>query len=120
MNDYFEIKKAQERLEKAIREIRVLSAAVGHAKQVREYDSDRRKSLLARHAISFLKAGHSVGSAETYARASGAYQSELEALSEQREASEKVIAQSEATFATFEAARSLLSIEKEALKTIDQ
>src|SRR4030095_8703249 len=119
MSDYSEMEKVQRRMENAVREIRNLTAAVGHAKQIREYDSDRRKALLARFALPHLKAGKSVGAAEMIARADPAYQSELEAISGQREASETTIASWEAAFAAFEASRSLNSSLKETMRTLE-
>jgi hypothetical protein len=93
---------------------------LGAAKQVRDYDSDRRKSLLARHIVKHLKTGESATAAEAYGRADPAYHVELEALAEQREAAEKTIAESDAEYASFEACRSLLSMQKETLKTFQE
>ena len=107
-----EISQIEEKLRDATRRIHVLAPLVGAAKQVREYDSDRRKNLLATYALPHLKAGASAAAAEQDARANAVYQSDLEALGEQREASEKTIAEWEAAFCKYEAARSLLSAAK--------
>lgn len=110
--NHSDIQQIEEKLRNATRRIHSLAPLVGHAKQVREYDSDRRKNLLATYALPHLKAGLSATAAETEARANCLYQTQLEALSEQREASEKTIAEWEAAFCTYEAARSLLSAAK--------
>jgi hypothetical protein len=118
MSDYSEIKKAQERLENAVREINQLTAAVASAKQIREYDPDRRKNLLATYMLPSIKAGKSAVAAETEARADQSYQERLGALADQREASEHTIAKWDAAFAKFEGARSMNSALKETIKTI--
>lgn len=108
-----EIQKVQKRLEQSRNAIHKLAPAVGAAKQVRDYDSDRRKNLLAKYMLPHLKAGGSAAASEVDARANPAFQAEFEALAGQREASEKTIAEWDAAFATFEAARSLNSMLKE-------
>ena len=118
MSDHSEIEVIQKRLENAVREIRNMTMAVGHAKQVRDYDSDRRKNILAAATVPFLKAGHSAASAEMEARAFLAASSGLDELAAQREDAEKTIARWDAAFCTYEAARSLLSMAKETLSTI--
>jgi hypothetical protein len=119
MNDHSEIMLIQKRLADAQRAIKNLTALVGHAKQVRDYDSDRRKTLLAKCMLPYLKAGASAAAAEVDGRADPAYNAALDALAAQREASEKTIAEWDAAFCTYEAARSLLSMAKETIRTIE-
>jgi len=119
MSDYSEKVEVEKRLRNSIRQIHNLTVHVGHAKQVREYDTDRRKNLLAKYVVPLLKAGERSTASEMHARANPAYQSELEALATQYEASEKTIAEWSSAMATYEAARSLLSMAKETLKTIE-
>jgi hypothetical protein len=117
--DHSEVELIQKRLENAVREIRTMTAMVGHAKQVKDYDSDRRKTLLAQCMLPYLKAGHSAASAEMEARADPRYELELNLLMHQREAAERTIAKWDAAFCTYEAARSLLSMAKTTLSTLD-
>jgi|SRR5215831_3794989 len=133
MSDYSENIEAEKRLRNAIRKIHSLAVAVGHAKQVREYDSDRRKNLLAKYAMESVMHARtvkqstgtitaplkSVAAAEMDARANPAYNAELEALAGQYEASLKTIAEWESAFASYEAARSILSLQKETMRTIE-
>jgi hypothetical protein len=119
MNDHSEIAMIQKRLENAIRQIRNLTASVGQAKQVRSYDSDRRKALLARYMLPYLKGGASAAAAEVDGRAEPSYLSEFEVLADQLRSAETTIAQWDAAYATFEASRSLLSLAKESLHTLD-
>jgi hypothetical protein len=128
--DNDEINVVKRRLEEARNTLHRLAPLVGAAKQVREYDSDRRKNLLAKYAMMALTNARkvrensglitaplrSVASAEMEARANQSFQEEIEGLAAQREASEKTIAQWDAAFASYEAARSLLSMEKETLR----
>lgn len=110
--DNDEIDRVKRRLEQARNTLHRLAPLVGAAKQVRQYDTDRRKMLLAEYAIDALRGGKSVAAAEMEARANPAYKTKLEALAEQCGASEKTIAEWDAAFASYEAARSLLSMEK--------
>lgn len=114
--DNDEISRVKRRLEVARNTLHRLAPAVGAAKQVRQYDSDRRKNLVAKYALPALKDGKSVSFAEMDGRANPAFQAEFEALSAQHGAAERTIAEYEAAYATFEAARSLLSMEKETLR----
>jgi hypothetical protein len=109
----------EKRLKKTITNIHALAPLVGTAKQVREFNSDQRKNLLARYMLPYLKGGASAASAEVDARADASYQSEFERLGEGYAAAEKTIAENTAAYATFEAARSLLSIAKETMKTLE-
>jgi hypothetical protein len=118
VNDHSEIAVIQKRLENAVREIRNMTVMVGQAKQVRDYDSDRRKSLLAKAMLPYLKGGASAAAAECDGRADPVYTVGLEELAQQREDAEKTIAKWDAAFCTYEAARSLLSMAKETLNTI--
>jgi hypothetical protein len=119
MSDHSEIIDIEKRLRNAIRKIHGLTALVGHAKQIRDYDSDRRKTLLAKHMLPFLKDGASAAAAEVGGRADSAYSAALDALAAQREAAEKTIAEWDASFCTYEAARSLLSMAKTTLSTLE-
>lgn len=119
MTDSGEIYRIEKRLKQCTTRMLEMTTAVGSAKQVREYDSDRRKNLLARYVLPYLKAGHSATAAEGYARAEAAFETALEALSEQRGAAETTIASWEAVHAEHDALRSLLSMQKESLKTLE-
>jgi hypothetical protein len=117
--DHSDIYEIEKRLKLTIKRLRELAPLVGQAKQVRDYDSDRRKNLLARYTVPLLKAGKGVASSESHARADPAYNAELDALAGQRGDAEQLIAQWEAAFADYESKRSLLSMAKETIKTIE-
>ena len=119
MNDHSHIETVQRRLESARNAIHKLAPLVGMAKQVRDYDSDRRKNLVAKYAQSSIIAGKSVAASELDARANAAFHAEFDALAGQRSAAEKTIAEWDAAFATYEAARSLLSMAKETMRTLE-
>lgn len=119
MADHSETEKISERMKSSTRKLHELAAHVGSARQVREYDSDRRKNLLAKYVLKALKDGMSATAAETTGRADPAYQEELERLADQLQASETVIASWMAEQASFDAARSLLSFSKETMRNLD-
>jgi hypothetical protein len=117
--DHSEVYEIEKRLRNSIRKIHGLTALVGHAKQVRDYDSDRRKTLLAQCMLPYLKGGASAAAAEVDGRADPRYVAGLNDLAGQREDAEKTIAEWDAAFCTYEAARSLLSMAKETIRTIE-
>src|SRR5215472_10187924 len=119
MSDFSEIGVIQKKLMDATNRIYSMSGSVGQARQVREYDSDRRKNLLAKHSRASINAGESAAASEAIARANPAYLAEFNALAAQRESAERLIANWEAMHVLYEAARSMLSMKKEELKTIE-
>src|SRR6266496_1912620 len=90
--DHSEVSKIEWRLKSCSKRLHDLAPMVGAAKQVREFNTDRRKNLLARHSIKPLKSGASYAAAETEGRADPVYVVELEKLAEQYEEAEKTIA----------------------------
>lgn len=116
-NDQLAIEK---RLKTASRKLAELAPMVGLSKQVRAYDSDRRKNLLAKYMIAPLKAGESAASAEAHARGDAAYQNELELLADQLQTAEKFIAQNEAEHASWESCRSLLAMQRETIRNLPE
>ena len=116
--DFTETREAAERMDKAAERLRNMSSQMGMAQQVREYDSDRRKNLLATYTVKFLKQDNGVAASEAHARADESYQKRLEDLSVQLEAAYVVIARWNAAQAEFEAARSLLSLSKATMEIL--
>ena len=93
-----------------------LAPRMGAAKQVREFSGDRRKQILAMEMVKGLKADMTVSAAEAFARASAEYAHEINDQAQQLADAETVIAEWSALEASFEAARSLLSMAKSTLK----
>lgn len=91
-----------------------MTGQVAKARQIREYDSDRRKRALALAVQDVL--GHTPeaanAAAEHKARASQSYQAAMGQLGAELREAEKMVAQWEASKARFEALRSLLSVQK--------
>ncbi len=119
MNDNHDISAVETRLKDATRRLHQLAPQVGAAKQIRQFDTDRRKNLLAKYVVRALKEGHSATAAEAYGRSDEAYQAELEGLSKQYEGAERTIAEWDSEYASFEAARSLLSMAKESMRVLE-
>jgi len=118
MSDFTDIKKVSERLRNANNALHEIVPEVAKARQIKEFASDRRKALLARCTAPFLEAGDSVASAEAKARANDSYKTELEILAAQYQFAEHTLAKYSALQATFDAARSLLSMSKETFKQL--
>lgn len=102
----------EKRMEDARTYLRDHAEEYGDAKQVREYDGDRRKQLLARCAKPFIGNGDSNAVAETKARAGDAYAIELDRLADAYADAETTIAMYDAAEISFKAAQSLLSMAK--------
>jgi hypothetical protein len=117
--DSSEIATLEARLKSCAKKLHLLAVPLGHAKQVRTFDSDRRKNLLARYMVKHLQAGESATAAEAYARADESYQRELGLLADDLRASEAAIAEWDAEMCSWDSARSLLSMQKEVIKQIE-
>lgn len=120
MGDFHDVASIEKRLRTAAKRLHELAPMVGVARQVRAYDSDRRKNLLAKYMVPALKAGESATAAEAHARADAGYQAELQKLSEQLQDAEQTLSANEAENASWESARSLLSFQKETMKNMPE
>jgi hypothetical protein len=69
--------------------------------------------------LPYLKGGASAVAAEVDGRADPRYLAGLDDLASQRETAEKTIAEWDAAFCTYEAARSLLSMAKTTIQTLE-
>jgi len=91
-------------------------ALYAQARQVIAYDSDRRKNLLAKYTVKYLKEDNSATAAEAKARADEAYQAEFNTQAEELQTAEGVIAKRRGVETSWESARSLLSFQREGFK----
>lgn len=93
-----------------------------HARTVIGYDSERRKNLLARYTVRYMKQDHdgrlSYTAAEAIARADEAYQIEFQTQAEELQTAEAVVAKRRGTETSWETARSLLSFERQMAREI--
>ena len=112
MSDAHAIMEIQQRMESARVYLRDNSDKVGEAHQVKEYDSDRRKQLLARQAKPFIANGDANAVAETKARSCDTYAIELDKLADQYSAAVATIKKYDAAEISFKSAQSLLSFTK--------
>lgn len=103
---------AQAQLNKCALRLAAMSMELALAKQLKEYDSDRRKQALAVAMKVFLDSGESAAAAECKARAGDYYANKLAELGEQYKSALQTIEKADATRVLFEAARSLLSVER--------
>lgn len=88
------------------------------ARQVVEYDSERRKAALAGETVKQLDAGRGAGASEAYARASKEYHDAMKKLGEQLTAAHSVIARYHTTITTLDALRSILSTQRALVKEL--
>ncbi len=118
MTDYSDVTAIQKRLKTASSELNnpASISLYAQARQVISYDSDRRKNLLARYTIKYLKQGESATAAEAMARADESYQAEFNTQSEELQTAEGVIAKRRGTETSWESARSLLSFQREGFR----
>lgn len=115
--DHSDVIQIQKRLKSASAELNNAAnlTLYAQARQVVSYDSDRRKNLLAKYTVKYLKQGESATAAEAMARADEAYQAEFNTQSEELQTAEGVIAKRRATETSWDTARSLLSMQREIL-----
>jgi hypothetical protein len=112
LSDWSDIAELQERLVESVTDMEAMTNDVGMARQVREFNSDQRKRVLAVVAFPLVKAGQSSAAADTEARASEQYKAAMKQLSNELTAAEQTIAKYECLNKKWESARSLLSMKK--------
>ena len=117
--DFHDTAKVEKRLRDATNRLHAMVNDVALARQIKEFSSDQRKTILARYVAPLLAAGQSAVAAEAMARASDEYRAEAEIHAKQYQHAEKVIATWYAVNATWEAARSLFSMSKETMKQLN-
>ena len=122
MADHSEAKQAQKRLVEAANALQRLVPQVAVSRQIKEFASDRRKNLLARWTRNAICGDKTLSAtmAEAIARANPQFQVEFEQQEKDYREAELSLAKWEATKATFEAARSLNSFNKERLSNIPE
>jgi len=113
------ITEVQDRLKSSTRDLHRLAPLVGAAKQIKEFSSDRRKMALAKQQRRYIERGEGAANSEALARSDPLYMEELKQLEIQYAEAERCIAEWEATKCSFEAARSLLAMTRETIKTFE-
>jgi hypothetical protein len=113
--DYHEIKKIEEAMKTAALNLHKMEGPVASAITIVDYDSDRRKSLVARYAVKHIKNGESAAAADTLARADEAYIAELNGLRDAYELAQTVRKQDENERLSWETGRSLLARQRKTL-----
>lgn len=111
--DYSTIEGISKALVKASDELALMADAVARARQIRDYDSDRRKRALSMAVRDFLLQGESATASEYKARASESYGEMMKQTGLDLLKAEKTIADYEAVKIRWETARSLLSTQKQ-------
>lgn len=119
MHDSSVIATIEQRMKDCTRRLHALAPMVGSAKQVREWSADMRKMALSIEMAKHLKSGESAAAAECLARASDAYAGQMATLATQYAEAEKTLAQWTAEQASFDACRSLLSMQKETMRQLE-
>lgn len=109
-----------ERLKTATANLHRMANDVGHARQVKEFITDMKRNLLAKYVVKALKGGETATAAESIGRADPEFQRELGALAEQHGAAEKTIALWKAETCSFDAARSLLAMQRETINRLTE
>jgi hypothetical protein len=117
-SDWADVADLQRKLVETVDALNAMSADVGMAKHVLEYDGDRRKRALARAMAPALLGGDSGVKAEAEGRASETYQKEMQQLGKEHQAAEQQVAAWEATKIQWETARSLLAMQRDGLKRL--
>ena len=107
--DFHDMLGAAIMLEAAEKAICDEARVVGLAKQVLEYDHDRRKKVLAQFMKPFLDSGMAFNAAEVQARALPEFEAAMKKLYREAMDAHIAIEESGAHHATFDAAQSILS-----------
>lgn len=110
-----EIRDIQKKMQECIAQMRRMSPLVGAARQVREFSPDQRKNALAAEQVKYIQRGESVAASETLARSNPIYLERFKALEKSYADACGTIAEWEATFARYEACRSMLAMARQTL-----
>lgn len=109
--DVHDVEKIVSQLEASRDELAGMVDVVGKAKQIKEWDSERRRAALSKHVAPLL-ATNGVSAAEHIARASAEYVNAMRLLQTDLYGAEKTLAQYEAIKCKWESARSILSMQR--------
>ena len=115
MSDTKQVYDTERKITETVAAITELVPAYAQARQVIEYDSDRRKQLLAR-CVRSLNGSGSMAQCESEARSSPIYGEELDKLGESLKSAYEVQAKWQALMARLDAARSILALTRETMK----
>lgn len=115
--DYSDVAMLQKRMVDAADKLSKMAGDLAKAKQVREYDGDRRKRALAVAAAPLLTE-NSASAAETMARASDPYHTAMKQLAAELLTAERVIADHDAVRIQWETARSLLAMQRDMTRNL--
>lgn len=118
--DHSTVEEIQHRLIEQCEAMDSLVEKVAKARQIQDYDSDRRKNTLATFVCAEMdkEKGLSVSMAEHRARCSRGYEDRMRSLVQDALAAETDIAQWEVHKLRWETARSLLSIQKQLVRDL--
>ena len=115
-----QIRDVQVKMQECIKQMRKLAPLVGIARQVKEFSSDQRKNALAAEVIKYIQRGESAAASEGLARANPAYLEAFKKLQQDYSDACGTIAEWEAVFARFEAARSIHAMLKSYLVSMPE
>lgn len=111
MTDHNEIESIQRKLVEMTDRLMVLSPKAADARQIVEYDGDRKKRVLAL-SMAPLLANMSSAAAEAQSRASDNYAKAMSGLGGEFKAAQQVLYEWEQLKLTIEVYRSLLAVER--------
>ena len=116
--DYTDTQRVEDRLKNSAKKIENMSGKVALAKQILDFMSERKRMCLAEFTAPLL-ATHSAAAAETLARTCPEYKAALAQLEHQYQHAEATLGEYRGAQAMFDAARSLLSFERESLRQLE-
>jgi predicted ArsR family transcriptional regulator len=113
--DHLDAEKIALRMADCTKKLQDSAVDVGNAMVIREFASERRKNLVAQYCDALAP----VSKAEMSARKNPEYLRKLDELMEESRAAEITISKNKANQASFEAARSMLSFNRESLRQLE-
>jgi len=119
MPDHKDTLAVAARLKAASKKLHDMADDVGMATQVREFISEDRKNLLSRYMKPWLMEDMASSKAEAMARTNEDFLKEYEALKQKFQDMEQLLTRWKAENASYDAARSLLSLAKETFRQLD-
>ncbi len=112
------VERAERQLERCATQLAAMSDQLADAKQILEFDPERRRKALSEVVAVLLDAGESAVAAEHKGRASEAYRNALIQLGTQSRDAHRVVERANALKVQWETSRSILSLEKTKISMI--
>jgi hypothetical protein len=116
--DWTDVAELQRRMAETVEAMQAMVGQVAVARQIKEYNGEQRKRVLAVASFPLIKAGGSATASETEAKAGEPYRVALEQLGKQLVTADETLLTFDVLKVKWETCRSLLVMQREGLRQL--